>query len=536
MKNMEELELLPDPQRMIEGLRDTGYEFNTAMADIIDNSIAAKASQIFVSIAMDFRGKVIVTIADNGEGMNRDGLLNAMKYGSKQRPNAASLGKFGLGLKTASTAFCRKLSLVSRNNSKENPLMATWDLDHVVNVSRWELLLNNAEEQWVELLDKVAPKSSGTIVIWEKTDRLLKDYSVPDGAPARKALKQKIDDVTEHVSMVYQRFLDHKDKRAPNVSIFINEEPVMSWDPFCVESSELAANETQEVETPAGKTSNFNVKAYILPRKEEFANEELFKASRLSNSRQGFYIYRENRLIHSGDWLGMWTMEPHGTLLRVEFSFDNTLDDAFHIDIKKSQIILDQELWNWLKDQFLTAPRREANNRYRHGQNLQAKKKAAGSHETSNNNIASKENQIDATQITVLNKNTGDCEIQNKNGKFKFKLTLSEKLNPGEVYIQPVSSLNDNLLFQPALIEGHKAVQINTSHPYYHKVYVPNLAKGVIIQGMDSLLWAISTAELNCSNENTLKHFDEVKFEISRILRTLVEDLPEPDMKDEGDE
>ena len=105
--------LLPDPARMIEGLRDTGYEFVTAVADIIDNSIAAEATLVDVRINMDYRGNVRVCIADNGIGMDRDDLLNAMKYGSQRRDNPASLGKFGLGLKTASTAFCRRLSVLN---------------------------------------------------------------------------------------------------------------------------------------------------------------------------------------------------------------------------------------------------------------------------------------------------------------------------------------------------------------------------------------------------------------------------------------
>src|SRR6188508_2371761 len=110
----EVLEVLPDPKRMIEGLRDTGYEFNTAIADLIDNSIAASATDVDVLIDMDMRGNIRLSIADNGIGMDRNALINAMKYGSIERPHPSSLGKFGLGLKTASTAFCRSLFVTSR--------------------------------------------------------------------------------------------------------------------------------------------------------------------------------------------------------------------------------------------------------------------------------------------------------------------------------------------------------------------------------------------------------------------------------------
>ena len=131
MSDVEEIELPPDPERVIVGLRDTGYEFNTAVADIVDNSIAANATKVQLFLAADYNGNIRLLIADNGEGMDRQGLINAMQYGSKARPSAASLGKYGLGLKTASTAFCKRLSVISRANGSTPALMATWDLYHV---------------------------------------------------------------------------------------------------------------------------------------------------------------------------------------------------------------------------------------------------------------------------------------------------------------------------------------------------------------------------------------------------------------------
>src|SRR3954468_1617543 len=100
--------LPPDPSRLIEGLRDTGYDFNTALADVIDNSVDAGASNIAVRIDMDADGDIVISVADNGCGMNRNALLNGMTYGAAGHADPKRLGKFGLGLKTASTAFSRK--------------------------------------------------------------------------------------------------------------------------------------------------------------------------------------------------------------------------------------------------------------------------------------------------------------------------------------------------------------------------------------------------------------------------------------------
>lgn len=220
-------ELQPDPERMIEGLRDTGYEFDTAVADILDNSIAAKATKVDLLVEMDFRGNIRLSLADNGEGMNRDQLRNAMRYGARARPNPASLGKYGLGLKTASTAFCRSLTVVSRANGKDPVRSATWDLDHVRKAKKWELLESDSpDEEAIEHLEKVAKDHSGTVVLWTKIDRLQKDYADPAGKHARNALEKKIESLRKHIAMVFQRFLDPKDKRAPDVAISINGQPV----------------------------------------------------------------------------------------------------------------------------------------------------------------------------------------------------------------------------------------------------------------------------------------------------------------------
>ena len=149
--------VIPDPARTTEGLRDTGYSFETSVADLVDNSIAAGATDIDISVLSDFRGQVRLSIADNGCGMSRTELIEAMTYGSPKRPDPASLGKFGLGLKTASTAWCRRLSVVSRSCAGP-ALMATWDLDYLARSRDWLLQVSDEpDSEAVEHLDRVAP-------------------------------------------------------------------------------------------------------------------------------------------------------------------------------------------------------------------------------------------------------------------------------------------------------------------------------------------------------------------------------------------
>lgn len=524
-----EVESVPDPGRTMEGLRDTGYDFETAIADLVDNSIAANASVVDILIVQDFRGAIRVSIADNGEGMDSKELVDAMRYGSPKRPDPASLGKYGLGLKTASTAYCRRLSVISRKSSDPKCQMATWDLDHVMSAQKWILLLSEiADAEAMEQLNRVSPNGSGTVVVWTKVDRLLGNYQEPGGKHAQKALAKKVAELQQHLSETYQRFLDKNDRRAQNVVIRVNEQKVRPWDPFQAGLSELVAAETILTKTGSGGDAEFDVKAFILPRREEFESDQQAKAAKLSSDRQGIYIYRQNRLIHKADWLGMFQKEPHGTLLRVEFSFDHRLDEAFHLDIKKSKIILNDDLWVWLKDQFLPAPRREANRRYREGQKKDITRKSKNAHSASNRNIQNKEAEVGGAKVDTADPETGAVTISNTRGQFKIKLPVGPATTPGEVFVQSVNEVADGLLFEPAIIDRHKAVRINVDHPYYRKVYVPNMKSSVTIQGMDSLLWALSVAELSATTDQTAENFSDMRFEMSRILRKLVESLPEP--------
>ncbi len=521
----EAVPLIPDPARTMEGLRDMGYSFETAVADLVDNSIAANATTVDISVQLDLRGEVRIAIADDGDGMDRKHLEEAMTYGSVKRADPASLGKFGLGLKTASTAWCRRLSVVSRPSSGDSPIMATWDLDYVADCGEWLLLITDEPDpEAVAHLDRVAPERAGTVVLWTKVDRLLRSYADPTGPYAKRALNARCHDLRFHLSMTYQRFLEPKDRRARDIRITLNGESVNAWNPFQEGLSELVASETQPVDTGA----EFQVRAFILPRREEFATSDQEKDARISPDLQGIYIYREGRLIHSADWLGMFQKEPHSNLLRVEFSFDHRLDDALQLDVRKSQIQLDDSLLKWLRD-FLTAPRREANRRYRRGRARDINEKAKkGVHQASNKTIADKEAQVGGAKITVNNAVTGDVTVTNQQGTFSLKLPVTSATTPGQVHVEPADDIAEGVLFEPALIEIHKAVRINTQHPYYHKVYVPNHNDSVTVQGLDSLLWALCVAELNTTSDSDSELFNDMRFEVSRILRRLVESLPEP--------
>lgn len=530
--SVEETACPPDAARVMEGLRDTGYDFNTAIADIVDNSIAADATKVEINILLAPDQSITVYIADNGCGMSHNELQNAMRYGSDKRSDAASLGKFGLGLKTASTAFCKCLSVVSRDTGSDDVLKAQWDLDYIVEKNNWLLRWPEVTEDELDMLDVAADGSHGTLVVWEKVDRLIRQYS--SMTHANKALQRIEESLRFHLSMTYQMFLDHSCNCAPNVEINLNGVPVVSWDPFCskIEGTDVLLDIKQDIDLPDGTTAPLELRAYVLPDINSFKSQADKEYARVSNDRQGFYVYRENRLIHYGDWMGMFSKEPHGSLLRVFLSFDHKLDEYLNVDIKKSRILMDDGLYNSIKN-AISASRREADLRYRNGMKKNVAKQGQDAHSQSNNNIDSKASSVEASRVTITDAAANKVEVTNSQGTFMHTLSIRTSTKPGQYRVIPVPSIDDGLLWNPCMTDGKKGVEINQSHPYYLKVYQPVLDKSNLVTGMDALLWALAEAELSTFNDETREQYEDMRIQVSRCLRKLVADLPDPEMTEE---
>jgi hypothetical protein len=520
----------PDVARISEGLRDTGYDFNSAIADIVDNSIAANATQVEVQLQVDFAGDVLVSIADNGDGMDEQGLVNAMRYGSTKRVSAKSLGKFGLGLKTASTAFCRRLSVISRDMASSQALRVTWDLDVLAQRNSWDLERTKADLVQVRALDEVAKGGSGTLVLWENVDRIVDRYKAGDPQALGKAVAKLEPLLRDHLGVVFQRFLDSADERERNVTLKLNGRLVLPWDPFCVvETKEPVAEKTMDIKLSDGTVTRFTVRAFVLPRKEEFSSDENRVAARVSNERQGLYVYRENRLIHGPDWMNMFKQEPHYSLLRVELSFDHTLDGAFQVDIKKSRIELESGLYEWLRDKFLSGPRREAETRYRRGAASIAKGAATLLHNSASNVIQQKASSLTKAEVSSVDEKSGKVTVSNNSGATTASIRMMNPDDVGSTHVVTANTLENGVLWEPTLGKNKgTAVALNTGHPFYIKAYLPNKANNTVIQALDYLLWALAQAELNNINQGNAEAFEEFRIEVSRNLKKLVADLPDP--------
>ena len=536
--------LIPDPEVLIMGLRDTGYDSNTALADVVDNSVDAGASCIKVSIQLDRNNNPAVMIADNGCGMNRAELIDGMKYGSSSTltKDPKRLGKFGLGLKTASTAFCKRFSVISRATINDPIYMATWDLDNVARENKWNLEIVGEDEiprVYRAVFDDIAGgEGHGTLVVWEKIDRLPEKKSALDRIASKFA---------DYASLIYHRFLDENDDRARTLDMSVNGSKLEPNDPFCMrEMREDGAGTittgrardkecTVQMEDGTQKESSFHLQGYVLPTKESFSSKKSLEKANITNHNMGFYVYRENRMIACGDWLGLKKAEPHDTLFRAEFSFDHNLDVAFKIDVKKSRIELNPDLSNWLKD-WMTPGVKMAEERYRRKIDDAVLEDSPKYHIEPDKNIVDKESLVVESKIKpvgdVQPDGTQKVEITNANtpnGPCVVSISIAPDDTPG-VSILPSDNVKGGALWEPTFKDDHQSVIINTNHPFYQKVYFPNHKNGIAVSGLDDLLWACACAEFGTVNDHQKKDFKDFRMKVSSILETLVEDLPDPEI------
>jgi len=306
-----------------------GYSCATAVADIVDNSIAAQASLIDIQFVWA-ESKSRIEILDDGLGMDERTLEQAMRLGGKdplEKRAAHDLGRFGMGLKTASLSQCRSLTVASL---KSESTILRWDLDILAsgNGQDW-LLLEGATNEAQEALDRLSRQRNGTLVVWEKLDRI-----VTDGFTSQHFL-DLMDAVEQHLAMVFHRYLDDGEIR-----IRINGRNITGWDPFLTEHP---ATQHSPVERLPFRGSQVEVQFFVLPHKDRLDDAACKKAGGPDGwtAQQGFYVYRGRRLLVSGSWLGLgrgqsWTKEEAHRLARIRVDLQNDMDEDWKIDIRKS--------------------------------------------------------------------------------------------------------------------------------------------------------------------------------------------------------
>lgn len=334
----EYLNIQPSPISLIESLREIGYSMETAIADIMDNSITSGASSIHLRFAWN-TGEPWLAIIDDGSGMSSDEVTSAMRLGSSNPLNARhvkDLGRFGLGLKTASFSQCRQLTVITRKQRQTSA--RKWDLDTITEKpdSGWNLhILSDEEIKGITeiglIIDDFMSRESGTIILWRKLDRL---DNFDESGMGEKKLNSLINEARKHIELTFHRFLSSS-RGKKSLRISINGDLLEPFNPF--NPSNLATRELPEQKIYL-HNDKITIQPYVLPHYNKVSREEYEKyagdAGYLQN--QGFYVYRNRRLIIKSTWFRLIPKEELTKLLRVRIDIPNTLDHLWKIDVKKA--------------------------------------------------------------------------------------------------------------------------------------------------------------------------------------------------------
>jgi len=332
----------PQASALIEGLRDIGYSLETAISDVIDNSITARAT--IVRIVTESAGlDPFIAIIDNGVGMDEPELVAAMRPGSRNplhNRESNDLGRFGLGLKSASFSQCRRLTVVSRKNGQVSA--AIWDLDDVAASNDWSVELpdGHADIPCIEQLPE-----SGTLVVWQKLDRLAGD-SPPRSAVAASNIDRRIAETVYHIRLVFHRFME----RSPPLAITLNGTRLKPIDPFCKSHEALRVADPEEtIKLPKGTVT---VQSITLPHHRALSARDWDELGGPDGhlKTQGFYLYRGDRLILYGTWFGLARQSELTKLSRVRIDIPNSMDADWKIDVKKSSAQLPPVIRDRLKN------------------------------------------------------------------------------------------------------------------------------------------------------------------------------------------
>lgn len=317
----------PHAAALIEGLRDIGYSLETAISDIIDNSITAGAKRIQI-LTETFSDEPYIAVIDDGSGMAEDELVAAMRPGSRNPLDTRDdpdLGRFGLGLKSASFSQCRRLTVVSRQAGLT--CAAIWDLDDVAERNEWavELPADTADIPAVEYLGP-----NGTLVLWQKLDRLTGGYS-HNAAKRAEVINQRIAETERHLRLVFHRFME----AAKPLSIQLNGRKLQALDPFALKNTATIADPEEILPLARG---NVEIQSFTLPHHKQMGKtdwEDIGGPEGHLKS-QGFYLYRGRRLILHGTWFGLCRQSELTKLSRVRIDIPNSMDADWKIDVKKS--------------------------------------------------------------------------------------------------------------------------------------------------------------------------------------------------------
>ncbi len=341
----------PNPEYLIKSIAEQGYSLESSLADLMDNSVSANANKIELLIKMD-QEPFTLFVADNGNGMDEETLKASMQFPSnspENERNISDLGRFGLGMKTASFSQTRCFTVLSRKKGTKNFIGRTWDVNYLKLVGKWRLIVNTKEEiariiqQYNSLseghLNRFENFEANTIVVWNGLYKF-ENYLEEDNR--QSSLKKQITEVTsDYLSLVFHRYMERKTN---SLLIRINNNLIAPFNPFPTTITDFRSIEFKQKHF---STDTIKIEGFVLPSRsiDESQNISLWTTKNRSlMDMEGIYIYRADRLIHFGGWNGLIKKAPRLQLARLRVDIGNSVDHLLHLNVAKSQIEIPHDL------------------------------------------------------------------------------------------------------------------------------------------------------------------------------------------------
>jgi hypothetical protein len=350
---------IPDPESLIKSIAEQGYSLETALADLIDNSISATADK--VELLIDFQGEPFTLfLADNGMGMSEPELSRNMQFPSSSPDSQrlkGDLGRFGLGMKTASFSQSRCFTVLSRKAGKKKYSGRTWDVQFLKQYG-WKIKVNSQEEV-EEMLAQYSRLSLGyheafkgfapnTIIVWQGLFKF--EDHIDDKQRRRTTLQQEITEITsDYLALVFHKFME--DSSRP-LAIRINNVQIKPFNPFPTNPE----NNIRRIESKAKAFKNESVKVegFVLPARSIDESKSGLSVWTTRNKglmdMEGIYVYRADRIIIFGTWLGLIKKGPRLQLARIRIDVGNSIDKFLHLNVAKSQIQIPHDLVKPMED------------------------------------------------------------------------------------------------------------------------------------------------------------------------------------------
>ena len=492
----------PNASKLIDSLRNTGYNNISAVADLVDNSIDAGAESIWFSIEPtknDFR----ITLADDGSGMSEHILDEAMRLGSDTERNENSdLGKFGMGLVTASISIGKRLTVITRQDGET--LTSIQDLDEIAEMGKFVKELRPATSDEEKIFNRETKKSThGTVLLIEKCDRI-----------QNTNINELCAQISKQLGQIFRMFL-------PARKIYVRGTEVKAVDPLFLEAegTQVYSDETFDV-TVGDIKEDVRIRIVALPAYDRDTNRRLG----INERTEGFYLLRNNREIAFGEDLGIFTKHNRLNRLRMEIFFSAHLDNEMGVnfqkrDIKPKQAIID-------KIQRIAYPQiRSFENRIK--RETAAENSEDIDHDSAAKNITAKSNIL----INPKEKFTPRMRTGEHPGTVKPTGTGAPKSGEGAEK-DPAAKMNcefafrdfgtSGVLFETEQVGKKVMIFYNVSHPFYQDFIAANKDNKDVINAVDYLVYSLASAQLVNQNQDNQSLFDNFNSIFSSNLRTLI--------------